>query len=122
MKQTQMNSWPSDGVIPADVSDVVELGQENLRALWRSLTQWRDNFEYVCREYDDQDLMQSYSDVVAMTKSLFDSLERMRWLTGEHNVDCEPKQYSGVVFSTSAEIQAWCDNLKSGETMEDNGG
>ncbi|EIC1946437.1 hypothetical protein ACXZ3X_001974 [Escherichia coli] len=122
MKQTQMNSWPSDGVIPDDVSDIVELGQENLRALWRSLTQWRDNFEYVCREYDDQDLMQSYSDVVAMTKSLFDSLERMRWLIGEHNVDCEPKQYSGVVFSTPEEIQAWCDSLKSGETMEDNGG
>ncbi|HCA3585739.1 TPA: hypothetical protein ACWV6C_004122 [Salmonella enterica subsp. enterica serovar Muenchen] len=95
----------SDDIVSDNVLALFELEQENLRHFYTVLTTQKDSFVTLCEDCHDDRLMPAYTDTINMAKSLFDMLEKMRWLIEEHNIDCSPKN-AGHEISTVDELRS----------------
>ncbi|EBY1954697.1 hypothetical protein HAZ28_004766 [Salmonella enterica] len=100
----------SDDIVSDNVLALFELEQENLRHFYTVLTTQKDSFVALCEDCHDDRLMPAYTDTINMAKSLFDMLEKMRWLIEEHNIDCGPRG-EGNLLSSPDEIDAWFASL-----------
>ncbi|HBC1012624.1 TPA: hypothetical protein IGZ65_004285 [Escherichia coli] len=107
----------SDEIISSSVLALFGMEQENLRHFYSVLKSQRNNISQVSNHYHTYDLNEVFTDAINMSKTLFDMLEKMRWLIEEHNIDCGPRD-KGNRLTSPEEIRAF---LKSWKTVEDNG-
>lgn len=86
--------------------ELINTAQDNLHMLYKGIELYKKEVSVSCEKNNDADLLSAYSDSVRLTRELFDSLEKTRWLIDEHNIDCGPR-YEGTPLRTEEEMKAF---------------